>query len=309
MVEVYYDNKIDAEKLKNDISDTRTAVALGQFDAIHKGHTEIISWATEYAKEHNLKSLVYMFENNPQEVISGRSVPAVNTMEKRLELLKRLGVDMVFVEKFDKEYMDIPYTEFVQKYLRDRFNAEAVGVGYNYSFGKGGLGNTTLLARECEKCGINTMVVPKVEVDGEAVSSTAIRERISRGDVDGAAKMLGRCFSIKGEVVKGRQIGGRYLGFPTANIEIPQETILPKTGVYACRTRVGNLVYRSITNVGAKPTVGDEQASIETHIDGTFGELYGQVIEVEFCRFLRDIKKFESLDALAEQLKKDKENM
>lgn len=309
MVKVYFDNKTDREKLKNDIGDSRTAIALGQFDAIHKGHMEIISRVVNHAKENNMKSLVYMLENNPQEVISGKVIPLVNTVEKRLEILESLGVDMVVLEKFDRDYMSIPYTEFVCEYLYKKLNAGFVSVGYNYRFGKGGLGNTDLLTRECKRCGIGTAVVPKVEVDGEAVSSTAIREKVSGGDLSGTEKMLGRSFSVKGEVVRGNQIGGRYLGFPTANIELPTEIIQPKLGVYASRTRVGGRTYKSITNIGAKPTVGDTGVSIETHIDGNFGELYGQIIEVELCRYIRDIKKFENLDALAEQLKKDKEKM
>ncbi len=308
MVKVYYDNRTEAEKLQK-MTKNKTAVALGQFDSMHIGHTEIISKVVKYAKDNEMVSLVHIFENNPIEVIKGEKIRSVNTLEKRLEILEGLGVDIVCVARFDTEYMNIEYKDFVSLYLRDMFNAAIVLVGYNYRFGKGGVGTSERLREECEKYGIGVNVVPGIEQDGEVVSSTRIKEKLAMGDAEGAANMLGRYFSVKGEVVRGNQIGGKMLGFPTANIEMPGEIVMPKFGVYATRTRVGNEIYKSITNIGSKPTIENGTFCIETHIDGDFGELYGEIVEVEFCKFLRDIKKFDSLDGLRKQLERDKQNM
>ncbi len=304
-----YNLKTDAEKLQKTTQSTKTAIALGQFDAMHIGHSAIIKSVVRHARENGLFSLVHIFDNNPIEAIRGEKIPSINTLEKRLEILRSIGVDIVCIAHFDAEYMNIKYKDFVSLYLHKIFGASLVSVGYNYRFGKGGVGDAQALKNECKKHAIDVTVMPQIELSGEVVSSTLIREKLTQGDVEDVAKMLGRYFSIRGEVVYGNQIGGERLGFPTANIEIPDEVILPKPGVYITRTRVGDKMYRSITNLGLKPTVEKDIKCIETHIDGVFGSLYGEVIEVEFCAFLRDTKKFDSLDALSEQLKKDKKMM
>lgn len=304
-----YNLKTDAEKLQNATINTKTAVALGQFDSMHIGHTEIIANVVKYAKENGLKSLVHIFENNPLEVVKGEKIQSVNSLEKRLEILKDLDVDIVCITQFDADYMNIEYKDFVSIYLRDMFNAALVSVGYNYRFGKGGIGDAALLTEECSKYNICVTVMPGVKRDGEVVSSTRVKEKLAEGDAEGAKKMLGRYFSVKGEVVRGNQIGGKLLGFPTANIELPQGMALPKFGVYATRTRVRDKIYKSVTNIGSKPTVENGSFCIETHIDGVFDQLYGEIVEIEFCKFMRDIKKFDSLDKLREQLKKDKQYM
>ncbi len=304
-----YNLKTDAEKLRNVTSNTKTAVALGQFDSMHIGHTEIIANVVKYARENGLKSLIHIFENNPIEVITGDKVLSVNSLEKRLEILKELDVDIVCIAQFDADYMNIEYKDFVSVYLRDMFNSSLVSVGYNYRFGKGGVGDAELLREECAKYNIRVTVMPGVKQDGEVVSSTRVKEKLAEGDAEGAKKMLGKYFSVKGEVVRGNQIGGKLLGFPTANVELPQGMAMPKFGVYVTRTRVGDKIYKSITNIGSKPTVENGNFCIETHIDGAFDQLYGEVVEIEFCKFLRDIKKFDSLDKLREQLEKDKQNM
>lgn len=294
--------RIETEKFKIE----RSAVALGRFDAMHRGHMQIIGKAVEYAKIKGIPSLVYMFENEPSEVISGKTVKSVNTLERRLKILKDAGVDIAVVHRFDRKVMDMPREEFVNHYLRDIFGAEFVAVGFNYCFGKNASGDAEYLKSECEKLGMTLHVETEVSDLIGTVSSTRIRELIAKRQVGDAAKLMERFFSVSGKVVKGSHIGSDKIGFPTANIVIPQDCVVPGDGVYITVTDVWGSKYPSITNVGAKPTVGDDIPLIETHICGTFGELYGENIEIEFCEYIRDIKKFDNLDELAKQLEYDK---
>lgn len=287
-------------------SDLNTAVALGRFDAMHAGHIEIISTAVKNAKDNGLKSLVYMFINDPLELTAGKRIKSVNSLEKRIEILESLDVDIVVADSFDIEFMSISCDNFIKEYIEKRFRAKRVIAGFNYRFGVGGSGNIDILKDLCAKRGIEVCAIPEVTVGGKPVSSTIIRQKISEGRVAEAAELLGRYFSIKGEVVKGNQVGKSLLGFPTANINMPSNCAELKFGVYISRTKLDGKVYPSITNVGGKPTVSDDLPCIETHIDAQLGDLYGQYIEVEFCDYIREISKFEGLDALAAKLKEDR---
>lgn len=285
-----------------------TAVALGQFDALHAGHKDIICDVVEYAKGNGLKSVVYMFENAPSDVVSGGNTSKVNTLQKRFEIIKELGADIVIARHFDEELMKLSCTEFVEYYVCNMLNAKYITVGYNYRFGNKGEGSAETLADECNLRGIKVHIVPEVKINGASVSSTIIRERVSLGDVEGAAMLMGRRFSLRGKVTKGNKIG-RELGFPTANMEIPKGMLLPKFAVYETRTHINGKVYPSVTNVGGKPTVDNASFCIETHICAEVGDIYGEVIEIEFCSLLREIERFDTLELLAEQLRKDKEQV
>ena len=285
-----------------------TAVALGQFDALHAGHRDIICDVANYARQNGLKSVVYMFENTPNDVVSGDTTLSVNTLEKRFEIIKDLGIDIVIARRFDEGIMKLSCAEFIEHYICNMLNARYITVGYNYRFGNKGEGSAESLAEKCNLRGIKVHIVPEVRLGGVSVSSTAIREIISLGDVETAAQLMGRRFSICGRVVEGNKIG-RELGFPTANMEIPKGMLIPKFGVYETRTHINGKVYPSVTNVGGKPTVDNASFCIETHICEEIGDIYGEVIEVEFCSFLREIERFDSLGCLAEQLRKDKEQV
>ena len=266
-----------------------TAVALGRFDAIHIGHMRIIEQTVKYARQHSLSAAVFMFENDPAEVVFGKSVPNVTSSEKREEILKNLGVDIIIEKKFDKDFMRLSCREFVQKYLNEMLGARYAAAGFNYRFGNGGTGDVNMLSDLCEEYGIVTETVGEVTLGGKTVSSSRIREAVANGDTENAARMLGRFFSISGTVETGNRIGKGF-GFATANISVPDNNVIPKTGVYISIAKVGGREYSAITNVGPRPTVNEPQMCIETHIDGEFGDLYGERIEVEFCRFIREIK-------------------
>lgn len=283
-----------------------TAVALGRFDAVHRGHMRIIGEVVSYAKKHNLKSVVFMFENDPSEVVSGRSVPEINTRTQREEILENLGVDIVVSKTFDREIMELDCETFIKMYLVELLGAVFASAGFNYRFGRGGAGDINVLRHICAEHGIAVCAVDEVS-DGGTISSTRIRKLISDGDIETATRLLGRYFKISGVVMHGNRLGGKIIGFPTANIEIPENTVVPKFGVYISAAHILGNTYSAITNVGSRPTVNETRRCIETHIDGYFGDLYGETIDVEFCGYIRGIKKFDSTEALARQLAADRE--
>ncbi|MBR5155458.1 MAG: bifunctional riboflavin kinase/FAD synthetase [Clostridia bacterium] len=282
----------------------KTAVALGSFDAIHKGHIAIISETIEFAKQNDMLSLVQLFEV-PPAVICGAK--AINSLEKRIGIIEELGADIVVVERFDEEFKSIEYTDFVKEYLSNRYNSGMVFAGNNYRFGHFAKGDAEKLIDECQKYSIGAKVLDCLSLDG-VISSTRIREYIKNGEVDMAATLMTRPYSVTNEVVKGKALG-RSIGFPTANMNIPQGLIMPKDGVYATRVKFEGKTFLGITNVGSKPTVGNEKRNIETYILDFQEEIYDKKIEVEFLKRLRDIKKFDNLDGLKNQLKKDREQM
>ncbi len=308
MMQIYLPDKESEISAFAELNLQGTAVALGQFDALHAGHRDIICDVVEYARRNGLKSVVYMFENAPSDVVSGRNTLKVNTLEKRFEIIKEFGADIVIARRFDEELMKLSCNEFIECYICNMLNAKYITVGYNYSFGNKGEGSAETLASKCSLRGIKVNIVPEVKLGGVSVSSTIIRARISLGDVEDAAQLMGRRFSLKGKVTEGNKIG-RELGFPTANMEIPRGMLLPKFGVYETRTRINGEVYPSVTNIGGKPTVDKDYFCIETHICAEVGDIYGEIIEVEFCRFLREIVRFDSLECLAKQLIKDREQV
>ncbi len=279
-----------------------SAVALGDFDAIHKGHIEIINSAGEYARENGLLWTVYMFSQRPNKM--GKSI---NSLEKRLEILEKMGVEAVITEEFTEEYKNTSCDEFVLDYIIKRLNAKAVFIGYNYHFGQGAKGDAKMLEKLLKPYKTKVFVNDCVQIDNEAVSSSKIRRMIENGEAEKAVLFMTRYFSVSGKVIEGKKLG-RTIGFPTANIEYPKDTVIPQNGVYISRTTVGDNKYYSITNVGGKPTVCDENKNIETTIGEFSQDIYGETIEIEFVKKIRDIEKFNSLSELKCQLEKDMKN-
>ena len=285
---------------------SHTAVALGGFDAMHIGHQAIVRDVVAYARAHGLTSVVYLFRNQPRSVLTGEAGPSVNTFSRRLAILEELGVDAVVAEWFTKEYQTIPAQTFVETYLREWLGAEYAAAGFNYRFGRRGEGDIETLRRLGSECGIRVHSMPCITLDGAPVSSTRIRNLIQDGAMEEAADCLGRKFSVGGRVVDGNRLG-RTMGFPTANLDLPEEHILPRYGVYVSQTRADGRWFPSITNVGDKPTVTRHYPCIETHLLGYRGDLYGKEIEIRFCAYLRGIKKFSGMEELKAQLKRDKQ--
>ena len=283
-----------------------SAVALGMFDAIHKGHISIINSLLDFAKKNNLVSVVFLFSNVPEGVVSETYVKTVYPLKKRIEILEELGVDTVYVKSFDFDFMNISCESFANEYILKKLSAKAVFAGFNYTFGKGRSGNVDLLKNICKSKEIVCNIIPEFKVGGESVSSTRIRELLKNGVPQKARELLGRCFSVSGVVKKGLNIGSTKLGFPTANVEYPKDICELKDGVYITKTRIFGKLYNSVTNVGKKPTVGVYEKNIETHIIEEFSDLYGEEIEIFFYEYLREIQQFDDCEGLKKQIEIDK---
>jgi len=282
-----------------------TVIALGNFDGIHVGHQENIRRTVKSARIAGYKSAVFTFNNHPKNVIAGKGVVKnIMYQDEKIEMLKRMGVNYLFTIDFDYNISHTDPEEFIINVLMNKMNCKEIYCGFNYRFGYKAAGTTDLLMDVGRRRGFGLHVMDPIKVKGQVVSSTLIRDLIAEGKVDECKLMLGRYYSIGGEVVRGNMIG-RTIGFPTSNILIDESMVTPSNGVYITRCNYGFKQYEGITNVGIKPTIGDNKRVIETHIFDFNKDIYGRLIKVEFIKKIRDEMKFPSVDALAEQIDKD----
>jgi riboflavin kinase/FMN adenylyltransferase len=300
----------------------RTSVALGNFDGVHVGHAELIERSTSYAKAHGLSSAVFTFSNHPRNVLSGKHVlRSICDPVSKAKLIESLGVDFLFSLPFDEHFHEMSPDCFIQDLVLKTFRAEHVSCGFNFRFGSGASGGVGLLKKESKAFGFDLDVLEPVRIDGVLVSSTAVRHAITAGDVELAAKYLGRNYEINGEVIHGHQ-NGRKMGFPTANVALGDELIYPPHGVYATLTSVDVVTpgtfpegvcphlsgLPSVTNIGIRPTIGDKLYLSETHILSGDYDLYGKNIRTEFIKMIRSEAKYADLTALSTQISIDKDN-
>lgn len=287
-----------------DFEGKKTAVALGNFDGLHKGHLAVINEAVT-EKHNGLLPCIVTFDTHPQKTLTGnapKKLMSESIFEKEAKKLGCRTIRLCF-----EEIRNMPPEDFFNKILMEKLNVGFVACGFNYRFGKNGTGNANILKKLCKKNSIGFKCIDGIEIDGESISSTKIRNAVVNGDIEKANKMLGRYFSYDSEVVHGDNIGAKKLGFPTINQLFPEGHIVPKSGVYASATMVDNKLYSSITNIGTRPTVGGSQTRSETCISGFSGDLYGSHPEVRLIKFIREEKKFPSIEALSLQLKIDSE--
>ena len=279
-----------------------TAVALGYFDGIHLGHRAVLDTALLYAEKEGLVPVVMLFDIHPRKLVSGNVPPMLTSEKKKRALLENMGFTVV---DFDfREAMNYSPDEFIEKILIDCLNARVVTCGFDYHYGKGGKGNAATLRQELEKRDVKVFAKAAVLLDGDVVSSTAIRDFISKGEIERANAMLGSLFSYDFTVEKGDGIG-RVLGFPTINQFFPEDFIIPRYGVYASRVCLDGKYYPAVTNVGVRPTLDETSMRSETCILDFHGDLYGKNVEVSLVRFIRDEIKFPDLESLSAQIERD----
>ncbi len=281
-----------------------TAVTIGKFDGVHLGHRKILTELKTRAEENGIPSLIYTFSQHPMQILKG-DLPLINDTQKKTSLAEECGIDYLYLSDFN-QVKDMEPEQFVKEILLKQFHMKIAVIGENNRFGKHSAGDASLLQRYGEKYGFLVYVVPTLCVDDIVCSSSAIRRRLENGDVSGAAQLLGRRFSLRGTVIKGKQLGRTY-GFPTANIAPDDAQLLPRHGVYATDTVVDGKIYPSITNVGETSFDQKKLIRVETHIIGLNEDLYGKEITVEFVCFMRDIFHFDTTQELLKQLKKDRE--
>ena len=282
-----------------------SAVALGSFDGLHIGHKKVISTAVE-AKKQGLVPTVLTFAHNPLTDLGGSAGGEIITQEQKIDLLEKFGVEQLYILKFSA-VKDLSAEEFVDRILAGVCRAKEVCCGFNFTFGCGGKGDSAMLSRLCAERGIKAAVTHAVLLDGEPVSSTRIRSMIANGEVDEAARLLGRPYGYILPVLHGRRLG-RELGTPTLNQAVPKDFVLPRFGVYVSRVFFGGTWYCGVTNVGIKPTVGSPAVLAETWLTDYSGpDIYGETVRVDLVQFLRPEHKFSGLDELKVEILKNGE--
>ncbi|MFT5050684.1 MAG: riboflavin kinase/FMN adenylyltransferase [Chlamydiales bacterium] len=288
------------------LPDRRPAVvSIGVFDGVHLGHGAILAANLRRARELSADATVVTFHQHPKQILLGRAPRTLTTLEHRLEHFARAGVDHALALDFDEGLRCMEARRFVDEILVDKLAATSFVLGFDSKFGRDREGGPELL----ESLGFDVEVVPEVIVDRRPVSSTAIREAVELGDLDGAARMLGRSVSVFGEVVHG-DARGREIGFPTANLDLHHE-LHPPTGVYACRVHRSQTTgagLPAVTNIGHRPTVDGKQSGppgVEVHLLDFDGDLYGEHLEVDFLQRLRGERRFPDLAALSAQIAAD----
>ena len=277
----------------------RTSIALGCFDGVHLGHAAVIQAACN-CQEKVLDSCVFSFDDEMPYKQNGKRLLS---LEDKCECMTRLGVNHLIVPPFESVRHLSP-EEFFKNILLDRLDAHCLVCGENFRFGKGASGHTGTLQLLCEQYGVTCRVVPPVNFEGTMISSSRIKAALQDGEAQRAAHMLGRLFSYRLEVVHGRQLG-RQLGTPTINQYFPDHFLIPRYGVYASVTEIGDRRYSSVTNIGVKPTVGWHQPLSETWIPDFSGDLYGQLVRVSLVSFMRDECKFDSIEILKQAILQD----
>ena len=281
-------------------------LAIGVFDGVHLGHQAVISAATSHARAADGTPVVMTFDPHPLKVLRPQHAPHLLTAtQHKIALIRDMSVEHLLVINFDRKFAATSPEEFVEELVMHSRPLREICVGHEWSFGKDRRGNLDLLKRLGVQLDFSVVGVPPVLVNGEVVSSTAIRQAVEKGDLAKAAEMLGREYTILGTVTHGDNLG-KKIGFPTANLSAHSEQF-PPNGVYFAEARVNGVLYYGVINLGYRPTVssGKSERVLEIHMLDFDRDIYGEDVEVRFMRHLRPERKFESLESLAQQIELD----
>ena len=286
----------------------KLCLALGNFDGVHRGHQSLIKGAVECKKESGEISAAFIFEPHPAQLLTPDHMPSLlSTPQRKAWLLENMGLDLLIYNRFTRDIASLSPEQFVRHFLIEQLQVKEVFVGFNFSFGFKGQGTPETLKQLGEQYNFAVHIIEPVTIDGELVSSSTIRQALEEGKISQAARMLGYDPILDGIVVEGEK-RGRQLGFPTANVGVEKNYNIPAKGVYAARAEINNKQYNAVVNIGSKPTFHEEYPiSVEAHLFDFTGDIYGQPISLSFVERIRDEKRFDSLDALVAQIKKDSE--
>lgn len=284
------------------------AMALGFFDGVHRGHGALLEKVRDLAED----CAVLTFNQHPGTALGRGTVPLITSVADRTWLFSYLyGISQVVVEDFH-EICSMDWEAFIEEFLVKKWKVTHVVAGHDFHFGQGGKGNPEKLQDKCHKLGIQCTIIPAVVENNVVISSTVIRNLLETGNMERATSFLGHPHILSNKVQHGNKIGKNTLGFPTVNLAVPDQVLVPKFGVYACRVWVGDEVFHAVTNVGIRPTVTEEtdkSVSVEGFLlDFPERDLYGEELRMEFHGFLREEQKFNSFPQLSEQIAKDVEN-
>jgi len=286
------------EPLKN------TVVTIGNFDGLHRGHQELFRLIKKKAADLNAATMAITFNPHPLKCIDPENHPPIITLhEQKKELIEKKGIDYLLTIPFSKEFANLTAIEFIEDILIKKLDVKAVAVGKDYMFGKKRQGNVALLKKYGEKFGFEVILPDWIKIEKERISSTLIRKAVQNGEMGKARSMLGRFYQIKGTIVHGRHRGNK-IGFPTANLQLIDE-LCPKMGVYAVTAELDSKFFQGVANIGYSPTFEDHLFTIEVHLLGFEGDIYGETLKVNFIKRLRGEKKFNNIDELSSQIAMD----
>jgi riboflavin kinase/FMN adenylyltransferase len=287
----------------------KAVITIGTFDGVHQGHKAILNEVVKHAAEVGGESVLLTFEPHPRKILfPNQPLKLLTPLNQKLQLLTEAGIKHIVVVPFTEAFSNLSAEEYIRDFLVKLFHPESIVIGYDHHFGHDRTGNIQLLQQYAPELGYKVDEIPAQLIDEATVSSTKIREALTQGQVTEAAHMLGRDYNLAGTVLYGAQLG-RTIGYPTANIKPENdEQLIPARGVYAVRIKWREQLYGAMLNIGFKPTVSNEmQLHIEAHIFNFNHNLYNERLEVIFVSRLRDEQKFPSLDALKDQLGKDRD--
>lgn len=286
--------------------DKKLVVALGNFDGVHVGHRHLLEEMINFSSQAKAVPSVFLFHPHPQKVLDPENAPKMLLdLEKKIEILESLNIEIVFIIPFNGKIASLTPKEFVEEVIVKKLKAHGVFVGFNYRFGHGASGTPELLLKLGAEYGFNVRVIPPITINGEMVSSTRIRDLLNSGDIQKARKLLGYWPLLSGKIIKGDQ-RGRRLGFPTANIDLSDDLLVPSSGVYAGRALLDDKRYPAVINIGKRPTFyNDAEKLIEAHLLGYQEFAYGKKIEIELYEKLREERKFSEVKDLVMQIQKD----
>lgn len=286
----------------------KTIVTIGTFDGVHLGHQQIIKKLIQNAKEKDCESLILTFFPHPRMVLhENTEIKLLNTIDERVVLLAQTHLDHLIIHPFDKEFAMLSAEDFVKKILVDKLNIHKIIIGYDHHFGRNRTANIHDLIAFGEKYNFEVEQISVQEINEVSISSTKIRTALETGTIELANEYLGYPYFFNGMVQKGKQLG-RTIGFPTANIKIPEiYKLLPKNGVYIVKSLIDNQTVFGMMNIGTNPTVHGSSQSIEVHFLDFEGDLYNQNIQISVLKYLRSEQKFDSIELLKKQLEKDKQ--
>lgn len=282
-------------------------IALGFFDGVHFAHGALLKKTREIADRLGLQACALTFDTHPDELVRGRKMPLINTLAERKWLMQTLyGIDEMLVLHFDRATMQQPWQEFITHTLVETYHAVHVVCGHDFRFGAKGEGTPQKLSDFCKELSIGCDCINEVQIDGNTVSSTAIRSLLENGEMEQAVRFLAHPHLITGTVVCGQKLG-RTIGIPTANVAVADGILIPKFGVYAAKVYFDDAEHIAVVNIGRRPTVHGENVTVEPWILDFDGDLYGENLRLELSAFLREERKFESLDELRNEVLKNAE--
>jgi len=293
------------EELARLLPEKDMVLTIGVFDGVHLGHKYLISQLTEHARQQNLLSGVITFRQHPREVVSpGTALPYLTSLAERVNLLKKEGVDLVVTLSFTEELARLSPRQFVgllQKYLR----LCSLIIGPDFALGRSREGNADNLRKLGQEMNFTVTVIPPIRVNGEVVSSTAIREALAGGDVKRVITLIGRSFSLQGRVITGVGRSSKQDFVPTANLDLDPKQALPADGVYATWAHIDGKAYQSVTNIGYRPTFDGHNRTVETYVLGYQDDLYGRELRIDVVERLRAEKRFNNVEELKKQIAED----